>query len=86
MQFLGGIVWRIDPGSNAVDDQTRVLVGAFPSAIAVGAGGVWVADRTAEAVWRLDPESLDVVEKIELGSRPADLTVANGLVWVGVGD
>jgi class 3 adenylate cyclase/DNA-binding beta-propeller fold protein YncE len=83
-KHLGGIVWRIDPGGNAVDDQQRV--GATPSAIAVGAGGVWVADRAAEAIWRLDPKSLDVVKKIELGTAPADLTVAHGLVWVGVGE
>ena len=83
-KYIGGILWRIDPGSNAVDGQTRA--GLQPSAIAVGAGAVWVADRPNKSVLRIDPRSLDVVKKIEIGTEPVDLAVADGAVWLAVGE
>jgi class 3 adenylate cyclase/streptogramin lyase len=79
---LGGILWRIDPGSNSVDEQTSI--GRLPVAIALGEGAVWVADRETKAVWRIDPRTLDVVKKIDLGRTPVDVTVGAGSVWVGV--
>jgi class 3 adenylate cyclase len=80
---LPGVLWRIDPGTNGVDAQTPI--GLTPSAIAVGAGAVWVGDRATKSVWRIDPSSLKVVKKIEIGNAPVDLAVAGGAVWVAVG-
>ena len=50
--------------------------------MAVGAGGVWVANTAARTVSRVNPETREVVETIELGAAPSGIAVANGLVWV----
>jgi virginiamycin B lyase len=81
---LPGILWRVDPATDGVDAQARI--GKSPTAMAVGAGAVWIGDRGTRSIWRLDPESLAVVQKIKLGQVPADIVVANGLVWVALGD
>jgi YVTN family beta-propeller protein len=51
--------------------------------VAVGAGAVWVANAGDGTGSRIDPETREV-ETIEVGSRPAGIVVADGLVWVTV--
>jgi YVTN family beta-propeller protein len=55
-----------------------------PSALAVGAGGVWVASAAAGTVTHVDPTTEQVVETITVGHRPQGIEVAEGLVWVTV--
>jgi hypothetical protein len=78
-----GLLWRVDPGLNVVQTQT---LGSSPGSIAVGAGAVWVAVPAEKEVWKIDPDSLDVLAKIDLGAVPRDLAVLGRFVWVAVGE
>ena len=84
-KYLGGVLWRVDPGTNGVSDQ-KTRPALKPSALAVGHGSVWVADRASKSVWRIDPDTLEVLKKIPLGANPVDLVVASGSVWVAVAE
>ena len=59
-----------------------VQVGDGPSALAVGARGVWVANAREDTVSRLDPRSGAAVARIAVGHRPTGIAVASGAVWV----
>lgn len=74
-----GYVQRVDPGSLKV--EATVDVGNGPSAIAAGAGSVWVANETDGTVTRIDPTAL-VTTTIPVGHGPAAVSVGDGGVWV----
>jgi YVTN family beta-propeller protein len=57
-------------------------VGREPEAIAVGAGGVWVANRADGTVSWVNPDAAKVVETIRVGNSPDAVTVGGGKVWV----
>jgi YVTN family beta-propeller protein len=58
-----------------------VPVGAQPSAIAAGAGAVWVANATEGTVSRIDPSTRQV-QTIQVTGTPVSLAVGLGAVWV----
>ena len=61
-------------------DETQA---SYLSAIAVGAGAVWVVgDPVDPALWRIDPASGRLVATIRLPFAPTDVAVGNGAVWV----
>jgi YVTN family beta-propeller protein len=55
-----------------------------PSALAFGAGGVWVVSADSGTVTHVDPEAMKVMKTITIGHRPQGVAVAEGLVWVTV--
>ena len=64
--------------------RAAIPVPAFPSAITVGAGSVWVL--AGGGLVRINPDTRSVVARIDLGvrvgsERTCDLAVAGGLVW-----
>ena len=82
-----------EPASVQVHITTTRGVAAFPSAVAVGGGGVWVTaldqdGSGAGEVIRLSPETGEVVARVPVRAAPgwefggAGITVANGSVWV----
>jgi YVTN family beta-propeller protein len=73
----------IDPQSNRV--VADVAVGARPIAIAVGEGGVWVANADDGTVSRIDPDTREVVKTIGIGSPASDIAAGGGSVWVANG-
>jgi peptide/nickel transport system substrate-binding protein len=75
-------VARIDPGTGTVRSTTEV--GHGPAGVAVGAGGVWVANSGDGTVTRLDPGTGAVTDTIAVGASPQDVVVADGRVWVSV--
>jgi YVTN family beta-propeller protein len=85
-----GAVWalRADFAIARVDAETndvvaKVPVGAWPSAIATGAGGVWVADDYANTVIRIDPKGANsVTATTPVGRGPSAVAVGEGAVWV----
>jgi peptide/nickel transport system substrate-binding protein len=79
---LGDAVARIDPSTGTVRSTTGV--GRRPAGLAVGAGGVWVANSGDGTVSRLDPRTGDVADTIPVGASPQDVVVADGRVWVSV--
>ena len=76
-----GAIARVDAGSR--DVLARTSVGNDPSAIATGAGGVWVADSEDNTVTRLDPGSEGaVIGTTSVGQGPTALAVGARAVWV----
>ena len=53
-----------------------------PSGIAVGQGGVWVANSTNDSVSHIDPETGDVLAVIGVGDQPVDLVLDEQGLWV----
>jgi YVTN family beta-propeller protein len=60
----------------------RINVGHPPTAIAVGADSVWVANRADGTVSRIDPRRNAVEKTIRVGAEPIDLVAGLGAVWV----
>jgi YVTN family beta-propeller protein len=61
-----------------------IAVGDGPAAIAIGGGGVWVANADDGSVSRIDPDTRRVTATIAVGHRPQGIAVAGGSVWVAV--
>jgi YVTN family beta-propeller protein len=57
-------------------------VAASHGAIAVGADGIWVANRADGTVSRIDPGRNAVDKTIRVGAEPIDLVAGLGAVWV----
>jgi len=76
-----GAVARVDATTHRV--TARVSVGNNPSAIATGAGGVWVTDPEDNTVTRIDPVGVSaVIGTTSVGQVPTALAVGAGAVWV----
>ena len=78
--ITGNEVAGIDPGSNRVTDQ--VGVGVAPAALALGNGGLWVANTVDQSVSRIDLASGKVVHAVPVGGVPVSLAVGRSGVWV----
>jgi membrane associated rhomboid family serine protease/glutamine cyclotransferase len=68
--YVGQTVSRLDRGSGKVLAQTRVSTP--PYQMAVLDGSLWVGAQ--EFVYRLDPVSLDVISKVDVGAKTWTLT------------
>jgi peptide/nickel transport system substrate-binding protein len=83
----GGSVISVAPDSVAVVEAgagevtAGVPIGAGPSAVAVGAGALWVAAGD-NSVSRIDLGTLSVRQTIQVGGAPADVAISNGAAWV----
>jgi YVTN family beta-propeller protein len=76
-----GAIAEVDAESE--DVVARTSVGNDPSAIAAGAGSVWVTDSDDNTVTRLDPASEGaVIGTTSVGQGPAAVAVGAGAVWV----
>jgi DNA-binding beta-propeller fold protein YncE len=73
-------VVRIDPATGRLTH--RIKVGHTPTAIAVGADAVWVANRADGTVSRIDPRRKALEKTIRVGAEPVDLVAGLGAVWV----
>jgi YVTN family beta-propeller protein len=84
----GGTVWMTDFEADNVAEIdptgtiTTISVGHEPTAIAVGDGGVWVADSGDNAVVRIDPTTQAVTNTIDVGHAPQGIALGDGSVWV----
>ena len=58
-----------------------IPIGANPSAIAAGAGAIWVASEEAGTITRLDPRTGAVVKAIPVGNGTSAVAVGEGAVW-----
>ena len=74
-----GVVVRIDPVSGR--KLGSVGVGNDPSAIAAGAGSVWVTNSSDGTVTRIDPATL-VPTTIPVGHRPVAIAVNPAGAWI----
>ncbi len=77
----GNAVAIIDPGSNRVSGQ--VPVGVAPAALAVGGGGLWVANSSDKTVTHIDLASGRFVGNVPLaGDVPLDMAATPNAVWI----
>jgi YVTN family beta-propeller protein len=83
----------VGPNSVAVVDPKTgkvvadVPIGGRPVAIAIGAGGVWVANADDQTIVRIDPKTKKVVKTIGgLGTDVSEVAVGFGAVWVAGGN
>jgi YVTN family beta-propeller protein len=60
----------------------RISVGSRPTAVAAGAGSLWVTDEAAGTVVRVEPGSGRVSEAIAVGNGPSSVAFGEGAVWV----
>jgi YVTN family beta-propeller protein len=72
----------VDGGSGQV--TAGMPIGAGPSAVAVGAGALWVA-TSDNSVSRIDLQNRSLRQTIQVGGAPADVAVSNGAAWVANG-
>lgn len=77
-------VWRVDPRTAHVVARYRVRTRALD--MAVSGGSLWVVDRLANAVDRIDLAQRRIRDVIEVGADPIVLTAGYGAVWVGNSD
>lgn len=67
--------------------RAPIAVGGGPAGVAVGEGMVWVANRDAGTVTRVDPRTNRVAGRpVRVGSGPFALAIGRGAVWVAAGD
>jgi YVTN family beta-propeller protein len=77
--FGDSTVARIDPVSNV----TAIgYASAFPRAIAVEDGSVWVANAGDNTVSQINPRTTSPVHTFTVGDRPSAVTVGADAVWV----
>jgi len=80
----GGRVLVVDAKRNRVAGNVNTGGGpllGFSQTIALGGGGVWLAEPFAEQVVRIDPANRRVVDRIPAGAA-TNLAVGQGAVWV----
>ena len=77
-------VWRIDPRTIEVAERYRVQTRAL--ALAVGGGSLWVVDRLANAVVRIDLARGGVRDVIPVGADPLLTVFGYGALWVANSD
>jgi virginiamycin B lyase len=78
---LQGRLARIDTATARVDTHTDLR--GNPQGVVVGAGGVWVGDL-GNGVWRIDPPTARVVERIPVAA-PLALAADRDALWVATG-
>ena len=75
-----GEVTKIDARTNRV--ATRIeLAAESTTALAVGAGAVWVADALGGSIWRIDPGDNHVLRQIPLQPGVRSIAFGQGSLW-----
>jgi len=89
---LRGAVWVVNYKTNAllrVDPWTlqarSVRVDATPFDVLVAFRRLWVTAWEDGVLDEVDPASLTVVRRVDVGPRPVGLAARRGAVWVGFG-
>jgi peptide/nickel transport system substrate-binding protein len=85
----GGNVWVADKEGGtvsriAVDRHSvlRATVAASADGVAYGAGSLWVTDSQDRTLVQVNPHTLGVVQRFEVGNGPRGVAVGEGAVWV----
>ncbi len=71
----------VDATSRAIVDEAAEI--ASPQRVAAGEGAIWVTSSSGGgSVVRLDPQTHDVTDTIDVGDGPVGIAVGAGAVWV----
>jgi predicted Ser/Thr protein kinase len=74
-----GRLMAIDPATSKVAATARV--GAEPSAVAAGAGRVWVTTLADDGLWLIDPKTLGV-QRLGANGYPVGVAISGGTAFV----
>jgi streptogramin lyase len=74
-------LWQIDTTRDRLVAQETKL-GFAPSDVAVGLGYVWVTGQITNKLYKIDPATGQVVQRIPVGHDPIGVDVGAGAVWV----
>ncbi len=83
-----GSSWLVEADSNAVvrveasGTQTAIPVGRGPSAIAIGASRVWVANRLDDTVKSIDPATNSIEDVVSVAGAPSGIALSGSNLWV----
>jgi YVTN family beta-propeller protein len=85
------LVWATDDrGVSRLDPVTRearhISLPFFSTSLAAGYGAVWLANDTADTVWRVDAQTGQVDWTVPVRRHPAGLAVGADSVWVASTD
>jgi DNA-binding SARP family transcriptional activator len=75
-----GEVVEIDPRTNVASKPIPVAAESL-TALAVGAGAVWIADPVGGSVWRIDPDPKPILGTIRLEVGVHGVAFGEGAVW-----
>jgi DNA-binding SARP family transcriptional activator/ABC-type branched-subunit amino acid transport system substrate-binding protein len=75
-----GEVVEIDPRTNVASKPIPVAAESL-TALAVGAGAVWIADPVGGSVWRIDPDPKPILGTIRLEVGVGGVAFGEGAVW-----
>jgi DNA-binding SARP family transcriptional activator/ABC-type branched-subunit amino acid transport system substrate-binding protein/streptogramin lyase len=75
-----GEVVEIDPRTNVASKPIPVAAESL-TALAVGAGAVWVTDPVGGSVWRIDPDPEPILRTIRLEVGVHGVAFGEGAVW-----
>ena len=73
-------LWRIDAGR--ARPRARIPLSFSVTALAAGIGGIWLVDKDAERLVRIDPRTYETTARIRVGHGPRAVAVGAGSVWV----
>jgi DNA-binding SARP family transcriptional activator/DNA-binding beta-propeller fold protein YncE len=76
-------VWKLNPETRLAD--AVIKVGKTPDNIEADAHGLWLAQRDAGTIVRIDPRTDTVVKRVHLGYKPLGMSIGAGALWVTVG-
>lgn len=79
-----GLVYRIDPVRNRIVETVRVLKNGCSAGgnLTYASGTVWYACWDDSFLWKIDPGTHRIVDKIQVGGMAGSPAGGDGLVWV----
>ena len=73
-------------GDDGPKVEDEIEVGAAPSAVAVGLGGVWVLNNDGGTLVKVDPDSKKIDGRpVQVGEAPQFIALGAGSVWTTAG-
>ena len=76
------MLYRLDPLEGRPPLAIPLGHGSNPSDVDTGGRWVWVAEKGAQAVARIDPQTNERAGTVPLGTEPRAVTTGNDTVWV----
>jgi outer membrane protein assembly factor BamB len=70
---------RID---TATGEVATMDLGSEPTWATEGAGSLWIGHGRDRSIWQVDPVTLEVMDRIDVGQPVQGLTWADGTLWV----
>jgi len=82
----GEEIWQRAFSTNLEIDGARARAMFHPAGVAIGGRWLWVTAPELGYLLRIDPDSGDLLQKIDVGGAPAAIALGGGRVWVADAD